>query len=472
MPPIPSRSLLASFVLAVSMQASASAPLVSPLEQLLLDKNYPAFHASVGKEVAAGKVEALFLLGKAKHLGLGTKVDLPEAERLYKQALALGSARAAHNLGTIKLDADEREPAIAFFKQALAFGLNTPTLFNLGKAYSPSPPRYPDQLEGGLLMSEEAAGYFVRAYEADRSVDTAARAGREFVQMVDFMRLQKQYGIRGKPRDRPAIRALAVKWLKVAMDQGSAAATTNYGSLLQMEGNEAEARAQFVKGAAGGNAMAHYKLGMMEEKSAGGTDAASLARALAHYVSAVRLGMKDASDDVRRMVPAQFHYNSPVKALEVKLLADQLAQLPAEEFGEMAKAARRLLSWLVFRDAEHAYAMTLPALPLRLQACGLLNGQKFERPDDVVEGEFRLLVLARGERDAIPTGVEGVTRNGCATLHVPLPAKLRKMVAEGAILALGFPTIWLPLKMEVGQREIALVLHPLSAPLPRYDLEH
>ncbi|WP_426207928.1 hypothetical protein [Massilia sp. TWP1-3-3] len=296
--PMSFRPLLASLLFALVVHVDAQAGPVSPLEQLLLDKNYPAFQARAYKDAASGNAEANFLIGKAQHLGLGVPIDLYEAKEWYDKALALGSARAAHNMGIMALDQDNRKEAIASFKKALSMGFNNPTLFNLGRAYSPLRPRYPDQLEGTLVLSQEAADYFTQAYAIDKSAETAPRAGREYVQMIDCLRLQKEYGMPPGKYDRAALLKEAVHWLTIAMDANSANAMTNYGALMLLENKTQEARVAFLKGAAGGNALAHHHLGEMAEREGG---AGAIKQALAYYKEAHRLGLAGALSDVERL---------------------------------------------------------------------------------------------------------------------------------------------------------------------------
>ncbi|QYF91602.1 sel1 repeat family protein [Massilia sp. PAMC28688] len=454
------RQLSRAALFALSIHAAALAQPVSSLEQLLNDKQYAAFHLRADRE-APGNAEASFLKGKSFHLGLGVEQDLAAARLWYGEAFDLGSARAAHNIGRILLDEKAPDEAIAWFEKALAMGLKKPTLFNLGKAYTPTPPRFPQDIEHAIVLAEKAAHYYEQAYLIDPQVDTAALVGRSLVQVVDYSRVQKEQDMPAGRRDVAASRAGAIKWLTLAMNQGSAAAATNFGTMLLMEKNEADARPLFERGAAGGNAMAHYQLGRMEKQE----DEASRARALAAFEEAARLGSKEAGYYLLPIYQEMFEA-AQYSSAKLEVLANKLARLDQEEWGRELQSVRKLQTWRKFLSVEQAKAASLPALPVRLKACGLLNGQEFERPYHMVEGDWNLVAYHVGDVEPTPTGIIGTTRQGCAVLPGPFPDRLRQQMKKGSIFALQFIGIALPLKMTVNKQHIALGLHPREVALP------
>ena len=460
MPTSPYRPLLAAALLALSLHASVQARAVSPspLEQLMLTKDFKAFQARAAKEAADGSAEANFLMGKAYHVGIGVPEDSAAAVKWYQAALKLGSARAAHNLGLIALEADKHEQAVDLFDRALAMGLTMPTLFNLGRAHSPPTPQFPQPLAPFISSAEKSAAYFEQAYALDQSRDSAAFAGREYFKALDYAKIAVQFG-RPSTVDLAQLRARAVKWLTIGIEKGSTAAATNMGTLLMGEGRKEEARAVFRKAAAGGQAIAHYQLAQMEEEGGGNGDVA-----LGHYEAAAKLGLEQAQHQVLRAHRNRLSAGGDADAARVKATADRLAAIAPKAFAADIAKLRETHAWLLFRDAEQARAAALPPLPLRLNACGLLAGQPNYRPD-LSLSLWILTALPRGDTHHRELAFDGKADKGCARLDKPLPASVRKMVADGAILALDFGSHTLPLKMVVGPKEITLELHPPATPV-------
>lgn len=451
------RPLLAATLLALSLQAGAQAQAAAPsaLEELMLSKDFKAFQARAAKAAAGGSAEANFLMGKAYHVGIGVPADSAAAVKWYRAALKLGSARAAHNLGLIELDAENYEQAVDLFERALAMGLTMPTLLNLGRAHSPPTPQYPQPLAPFISSAEKSASYFEQAYALDQSRDSAAFAGREYFKALDYARIAVQFG-RPAAVDLAQLRARAVKWLTIGIDKGSTAAATNMGTLLMGEGRKEDARAVFRKAAAGGQAIAHYQLAKMDEGDGNGE------AALGHYEAAARLGLEEAQREVLSTYRHRLGGGGDADAAKVKLTADRLAEIEPTAFAEEIDKLRKSHAWLLLRDAEQARAAALPPLPLRLNACGLLEGQPNYRPE-LSLSLWMLTALARGDNHHRELDFNGSAAKGCARLHKPLPASVRKMVADGAILALDIGGYTLPLKMVVGPKEITLELYPPDA---------
>lgn len=108
----------------------------SELELLFKSEDYDVFFETAEKKAQEGDAEAIFLLGKAHHLGKGVPVDFNKAYDFYERAAGLNSAKAEHNIGVLELD-DFKNPyrALPHFKKALDMGLKRPTLYNLGRTY-------------------------------------------------------------------------------------------------------------------------------------------------------------------------------------------------------------------------------------------------------------------------------------------------------------------------------------------------
>src|SRR5690606_12737030 len=65
------------------------------LEEVFETEQYPEFLAQARAAAQAGNTDALFLLGKAYHLGQGVEKNILTARGYYLKADAQGSARAA-----------------------------------------------------------------------------------------------------------------------------------------------------------------------------------------------------------------------------------------------------------------------------------------------------------------------------------------------------------------------------------------
>ncbi|MGZ0788152.1 tetratricopeptide repeat protein, partial [Pseudomonas saponiphila] len=87
---------IATLLLLLTVSFAATAEKFT-LEQLFEQQQYDAFLQQAQQQAAENNAEALFLLGKAYHLGRGVTQDNATASQYYEQARALGSARASHN---------------------------------------------------------------------------------------------------------------------------------------------------------------------------------------------------------------------------------------------------------------------------------------------------------------------------------------------------------------------------------------
>lgn len=101
----PAHLLLIALVICVPAHSTT-------LDDLFSNGDYTAFFPQAQAAAAQGDADALFLLGKAYHLGKGAEVNEDKAREYYQQARSKGSARASHNLGLIELDHGHREAAI------------------------------------------------------------------------------------------------------------------------------------------------------------------------------------------------------------------------------------------------------------------------------------------------------------------------------------------------------------------------
>lgn len=69
-------------------------------------------------EAARGDADAIFNLGQAYKLGKGVKQDLPQAEKLFGQAAAMGHLQASDNYGLLLFQRGERGQALPYLRSA------------------------------------------------------------------------------------------------------------------------------------------------------------------------------------------------------------------------------------------------------------------------------------------------------------------------------------------------------------------
>jgi TPR repeat protein len=87
------------------------------LEALFNQERYGEFLPKAHSAAATGDAQALFLLGKAYHLGQGVDKSEALAKSYYEKARAAGSARASHNLGAVLMSEMRSVEAIPFWKR-------------------------------------------------------------------------------------------------------------------------------------------------------------------------------------------------------------------------------------------------------------------------------------------------------------------------------------------------------------------
>jgi len=446
------RHRLAALVLGLALSATAHA---APLEALYDAPAMDAFFAAATPAAAAGDADALFLLGKAHHLGKGTPKDLDRAVEFYERARAKGSFRAAHNLGLIALEDGRPDDAIPLLKEALDAGLKLPTLRNLGRAYAPPDPAYAFDLRQPVAAAGRSGDAHAEAYRLTSSVNDAFDASTQYYRAWSFARHAS-----GRERDTfdlPALRERAVHWLRIGTDQDLGAAWTNYGVLLMEEDDRDAARAALERGAAKDDAVAHYHLSRLS---------ADRDESLDHMERAALLGLPQAHRPAQKQLAERYEYEGDLAVLARAV--ERMAALRAkssEPFVRDTLPAR--LAWGRHVTESVAAAGTLPDRPVRLRSCALDLGQAYGDAFNIGwNTEWRLLAYHRFD-EAEETGVSGrVDKQGCATTRGDLPPKVAAAVRAGAVLVLDFPNYGLPLVAKVDPHRITLHLGPMASPRP------
>jgi TPR repeat protein len=448
--------VLMSALLATSVVQAAS------LSELFEAERYEAFFAAARPAAEQGDAEALFLLGKAAHLGKGMAVDLTLAAQWYEQARARGSARASHNLGSLALEAGRREEAVPFFEEALARGLKLPTLYNLGRALTPEDPRTVFDAGDAAAMAALAAQRFAEAYAERADTEYAAAAGKQYLRVY---LMQRSGDEPTTPEALAKSRATAVLWLNKAMDAGDPFAWTNYGALLLDERKYAEARVALEKGAAGNNGVAHYHLARMAQEGAGGA-ASDPDVALVHFEKAALLGIEPARQPALRLLEAKYQSENDLGELERGVA--RLAALRREsDFQPLHDPAARA-AWGRFLIEQKSSFQQALRPQVRLVACGLGLNDEFGREFNVGEGtEWRLLAHVSLAETIVLEARGSVDGQGCARTPEALTPADHELLRRAASVSLVFPGPELPLELIPRDRQQAtLQLRPIGAVLP------
>lgn len=434
----------------------------STLDELLAKSDFVVFVSQATAAAEQGDAEALFLLGKAHHLGKGVAVDEARARDYYERARARGSARASHNLGTLALEQGMQSEAIALLEEALARGLNIPTLYNLGRAHSP-----PDSVgwpSPGVVQSAElAGGYYARAYAIDSNINTLSSAAREYLRAYHFALLASR--AHDGPFDLPAMRARALEWLLRGTAADNGPSWTNYGALLQLEGDLAGARHAFEHGARLGMPLAHHQLALMFERSSVQPrqgESSTRDMALFHHEQAALLGIEASRRRARDLLIEHLMGEFSLDALERGM--HRLAALHQADDFDDTLVLRERLAWGRFYEASRARLRPLPKGPLALRACGMGADQPHGEAHYIRQNARWQLVAYTDHGTAQPLGISGhVSQRGCVAVQT-LPSRLRRMLERGDVLALRFTNVTLPLRWHQRGDAVGLDLEPLGTP--------
>lgn len=444
----PFRRGLLALCLAWSSSAVWAAP--SAIEQLLLEKDYARFQTEAREAASGGgaaAADALFLLGKACHLGLGIEVDAEQAIIYYQQAATLGSPRALHNLGSLLLERGERGAAIRFFQQALDAGLREPTLYNLGRAHDLTR----SQLFGladerAMLLT--AASYYEQAYAL--SGDAAV--------IGDIVRVRSTaWRIVADEADRHEL----MKWVNLGVAREVATVFQNYGAMLYYSGDRAAARPWFEKAQARGVLAATHALGLLE-KDAG--DPAGLAEG--YFLRAARAGFAEALDELSRIYGRRLRAEQGIEALAALLAqVDELRPLARKHDASWPphayKDAAQRLARMRFIAEKRGQPSPLPAGQISLRLC--LTDIEGAGGFPLVNEPARVVALSVPTDE--PLGFDNgphyrTDRRGCLSSSSSDDAWFRQRLAAGDSLFLIRNSHAVPLQV-VGDRQ-RFQLRPLD----------
>ena len=455
---------LATIALAAALGLGTTALAGPSLEQLFEQGRFDEFLMRAHDGAVAGDVDALFLLGKAHDLGRGVAADADKARFYYERARALGSARASHNLGVLALTAGDTGDAIDLLEEALARGLRMPTLYNLGRAYTPPDPTSTFGLPAYVDGARTAGDYYARACAEVEEPGCIEDAARQFTRAYMIARQSPH----AQEETLAGLRGSALTWLRKGMDNDDGIAWTNYGVLLMLDGDDAGAREALEVGVAREVPVAYYQLARLAADGKG-FEKREPALALDLYEKAAAQGVTDALRPAFELLSEQLQYEDDPVALEQGL--QRLAALrPEPGFGDwrVGRLDERL-AWLRFHARERQAPMTLPAaeLAVALDACGLGLAQDHGATYNIgVNSHWRLVAYPEADEvERLP--IEGVVdADGCVRLPLPADATLHGLLQRRAVFALAFPNFSLPLTLRVDGDAAVFHLQPLGAPLP------
>lgn len=455
------RILLACLLAAACVAASAREP---DLERLFEQGRHDRFFAQAHERALQDDAAALFLLGKAYHLGRGVEADEATARLHYQRARSLGSARASHNLGMMALEAGEIGKAIDLLEEALGRGLKTPTLYNLGRAHTPPEALSRFRLPAYIDGARTAASYYVRACEEAPGEDCREDAARQYVRAY-LMAL----GGGLEQEEMADLREQALVWLRKGMEAGSGVSWTNYGALLLNDRDYVAAWEAFQQGAQRQQGVAHFHLGEMAGQGLG-REARDRKLALSHYQQAAELGVEPARRKAFDLLLEQLESEDDPAALEHGIERLRALQ-PEPAYGEwkLGRIADRVRWGRFLAGARQA----LPALPpqagatLLLDACDLGLNQSHGAAYNIGSGSrWRLGAFTRPGRIERLSIRGEVDDRGCAHFEMPVDDELYALLQQRALLVLSFPNYDLPLSLSRRGSTLALALRPVGTPLP------
>lgn len=216
------------------------------LEQLFNSKRYEEFFTQAEIKAKEKDKTALFLLGKAYHLGLGVEKDINKAGYYYYKASVLGDARADNNIGLVFEESGNRYRAMEHFQQAFTRGLKMPTLRNLARICQEN---IRVSLQPYIKRVKECEQYHEMLYQEDSSKHNLHLLSQ--MKTLTFL----------KTGDEEA-KEEALQWLDKAIAQGGVEAITNKGIVFEVADNKEQVRTLFEQAANKEQPLALYKMGL------------------------------------------------------------------------------------------------------------------------------------------------------------------------------------------------------------------
>lgn len=334
-----------------------------------------------------------------------------------------------------------------------------PTLHNLGRACSPPQPTDPFFLRKPITQAGQSGDYYAQAYALEPRIQHAVDASREYLRAYQIGMQASSADL--PPDGLPALRNRAIEWLQKGTAQDDGISWANYGVLLMDEKDYAQARAAFEKGAAQNIAVAHYHLARMAEAGLG-LPQRDRAQALDHYEHAARLGMDTAREPACALLTQ--HLESVRNLDELEQGVKRLDAI--DDKAGCSKTIGDRLAWGRLLETRQKNQKPLPNRPIFLRACDLDLNQTFGREYNLSSNTWWRLTAYTSLDESQRLEIEGlVDAKGCAAWREPLSSDIRKLLDQGALLALRFPNYTLPLRWVETPKGIELNMQPQGTPI-------
>lgn len=401
----------------------------SKLEQLFNAGSFPQFLKAARPLADRDDPEALFLLGKAYHLGKGVEADPYQAMNLYGRAAELGNARAENNLGQLLLDGrGSARSALAHFERAIALGLTEPGVHNARRARAQV-----CRDEGDLQVCMDVGKVFEAAWKKEQDNKLLDEAIVIYTAACERQRYDAHFDAGSKARPDPIPACVrAIELAETGARLGLPRATHNRGAIDYNAKNFTGALTWFERGYQLGFARSAYGIATMYENGQGVPEDA--AQALTWYERAAEL--KDAK--ARDWVEA-YWLNETQRSFDPALLQQALAKLRKLEANQ--QVLQGVQDNLDVIDTMKRNATAFPLLaqrPLRDSFCprdpdfyGLQEWRMFAVTDASELGEMasELTVAAEGVAD----------EEGCIRFDDKAVKTVRQALAQGNTLVLNWP---------------------------------
>ncbi len=419
--------LLLSLCLHQAAHGAEKSP--SKLEQLFNAGSFPQFLEAARPLADRDDPEALFLLGKAYHLGKGVEADPYQATNLYERAAELGNARAENNLGLLLLDErGSARSALAHFERAIALGLTEPGVHNARRARA--------QMcgdEGDLQVCMDVGKDFEAAWKKVQDNKLLDEAIVVYTAACERQRYYEQFDAGSKARPEPIPACVrAIELAETGARLGLPRATHNRGAIDYNAKNFTGALTWFERGYQLGFARSAFGIATMYEKGQGVPKDA--AQALTWYERAAELKDAQARDWVKA-----YWLNETQRSFDPALLQQALAKLRKLEADQLALQGIQDNLDIIHTMKRNATAFPLLAQkPLRDSFCprdpefyGLQQWRMFAVAEASKLGDVtsELTVAAEGKAD----------EKGCIRFDDKAMKTVRQALAQGNTLVLNWP---------------------------------
>lgn len=411
-------------VLAFTFSAALHAATPSPtdLNAWFESGFYERFFAEAHARAERGDAQALFLLGKAHHLGQGVDFDLTKAREYYQAASKLAHPHALNNLGTLLLDEDHKpRDALKLFEQAEAMGIYMPATQNASRIRK----RFCELGELAMCLSE--AAQYAKWWEQMGHVELLQKAVAAYTKACEVER----HVLERLPHWAEAPESIAcpdaIRFTERAASTGSGLAAYELGILLYWAKRHIDAAHWFRVAHERGSTDATLALADMTEHGEGveKSDAAALELA--------QLAEKKGAPQARYWIEGfwERRAHSGYDRERIAAALAELAKLTPERSAEYWAGTSRLalLNAIAKNAATGALSQSARITP---KVCPMI-----EAGDSIAKTSWAISALGTAEdidrsADEMPALGAGETdKSGCIQLQPAVLRKVRTTLQEG-----------------------------------------